>query len=638
MADESQPDDLSHLADDLVFPDSETDEAEVDAIISSSDDQQFEEIGAYKLISKFRGNELIDAYLAHKFSQFGFLRKAIVKRTHRKDELFEFTREILLDEAKALAALDHPNIVSLLDLTDDEQGTCLALEYVDGTDLKQVNETMYTRKEALPLELACYVSIEVLRALQHTHSAVDAKGESLHLMHRDVNPTNILISKYGRVKLTDFGIVRVGNRLQEQTQPGIVRGKFSYMSREEILGQPCDGRIDIYALGIVLLEMLTGKPCFARLEIQEMMKRVVEHDLPLHRLEKQEIPAPLIAIVRKATAKSPEERFPNAKLMADQLETWLVKTGRHVSASIVSAFFVQHKLFVEPRFANICTSEDVSAIDEGMVHAKTNGLSENPPKSEKTGHERPEKSLILPSTDEVRSSTDEELADYVLQEDISGPIEVLTEKDFDESAIETDSTQLPVIPTKADNSSIRLTPLGQASQTEESQPQLSGKFDHIDLSKEWSDNIRNVSVAEALEHLVRKKVSGSIHFQHSSISKEVFISNGRCIAIRSNVGMEDLSEMLVMQKVVTRFELERMIMGRSMSDTILGEKMVQAKKITPERFAKIHGQQIQQCLEDVVGWKAGNFTFRAMQIDAPSVFPSLQIELLLLAHLDEDRP
>ena len=199
MADESQPDDLSHLADDLVFPDSETDESPVSSSISSANGKPLEEIGAYRLMSKFRGNELIDAYLAHKFSQFGFLRKAIVKRADRGDELFEYKRAILLDEAKALAALDHPNIVSLLDLTEDEQGTCLALEYVDGSDLKQVNEAMYTRKEALPLELACYVSIEVLRALQHTHSAVDADGESLSLMHRDVNPTNILISRHGRV-------------------------------------------------------------------------------------------------------------------------------------------------------------------------------------------------------------------------------------------------------------------------------------------------------------------------------------------------------------------------------------------------------------------------------------------------------
>ena len=80
-----------------------------------------------------------------------------------------------------------------------------------------------------------------------------------------------------------------------------------------------------------------------------------------------------------------------------------------------------------------------------------------------------------------------------------------------------------------------------------------------------------------------------------------------------------------------------MVMGRLMSDTVLEKKMIQAKKVTPERFAKIHGQQIQQCLEDVVGWRAGKFTFRTMQVDPPSVYPSLQIELLLLAHLDEDR-
>ena len=657
MGDESQPVDLSHLADDLLFPEPEAEEPETSPSSAASSKESGPEIvGSYQLIKKFRGNELVNAYLAHKFSQFGFLRKAIVKRARLDDELYEITKEMLLDEARALASLDHPNIVSLLDLTDDENGTCLALEYVDGTDLRQVNDTMYARKEALPLELACYIAIEVLRALEHTHLAVDEEGQPLNLMHRDINPANILISRHGRVKLTDFGVVRMGNRLQEQTQPASIRGKFSYMSREQILGQSCDGRMDIYALGIVLLEMLTGKPCFGKLEVQEMMKRVVEHDLPMHRLEKQNVPAALIAIVQKATAKSPDDRFISAKVMADQLETWLVKTGRHISASIVSAFFAQHTLFVEPRFASVRSSEHVVSTPEVLEQetsqadatdidkkkdVDTGDITEAQYGTIEQAEERsPEELLQNVPVDKLDRATDDALAEYVMQEDVSGPVELLTEQDFDESAAETDAAQLPETAEETGSvpPSVRLTPVGNATASAPIEPEPVRKFDHIDLSDSWSENIRDVSVAEALEHLVRNRASGSIHFEHSSITKEVFISSGRCVAIRSNVGMEDLSEMLVTQKVLSRFELERMVMGRPMSDTVLGQKLVQAKKTTPERFAKIHGQQIQQCLEDVVGWRAGKFTFRAMQVDAPSVFPSLQIELLLLAHLDESQP
>ena len=185
------------------------------------------------------------------------------------------------------------------------------------------------------------------------------------------------------------------------------------------------------------------------------MKRVVEHDLPLHRLEKQKIPDALIGIVRKATAKSPEDRFPNAKAMADQLETWLVKTGRHVSASIVSAFFAQHKLFVEPRFASVRATQITNKLDDQSLEEATqtgeDGKQEEAPQALEPPDQTPEEALRNVPVGGVDTSTDDELADYILDEDVSGPVELLTEEDFDESVMETDAAEHPEVPTEDDS-------------------------------------------------------------------------------------------------------------------------------------------------------------------------------------------
>lgn len=305
-------------------------------------------IGPYELVARFPSNEAIEVFLAHKFSSFGFLRTAVVKRSRRKDVSYAENRQALLDEARAIATLDHANLVSLIDANEEEAGTYLAVEFVDGTDLARVNSKLRARGEALPFELACFVTIEVLRGLHHAHSATSPEGKPLDLVHRDVHPTNVLIARTGHVKLTDFGGAVMRERLQESTQPGVMKGRLAYKSPEYLESGPVDRRMDVYSVGMILFELLTGRPCFSAATSYELIEKILSRNLRLERLEKEGVPPELVEIVARAGHGEVGERFASAEDLANALETWIIRKGLSVSPWILSAFFRQHNLFEEP--------------------------------------------------------------------------------------------------------------------------------------------------------------------------------------------------------------------------------------------------------------------------------------------------
>ncbi|MCK6552133.1 protein kinase, partial [Myxococcota bacterium] len=302
-------------------------------------------LGDYVVVARLGGGGMADVFLAHKMSRFGFVRRAVIKRVRRSRPGFKNLQRMLLDEAHATALFDHPNIVSLLDVGEDESGVYLALEYVDGTDLRWVNTKLRQRKEALPFELACYITIEVLRGLHHAHTIQGPDGRLLEIVHRDVNPANVLVSYSGHVKLADFGVVRMRDRVQNDTEAGLVKGKYAYLAPEYIAGESCTLLSDVYAAGIMLFELLSGRECFTGNTTYEVMWKIVNRGVPMYRLEREGVPEDLCRLVQRATNPVPERRFSSAQEMANALETWLMKNQRHATPWVLSVFFQRHQLF-----------------------------------------------------------------------------------------------------------------------------------------------------------------------------------------------------------------------------------------------------------------------------------------------------
>ena len=217
------------------------------------------------------------------------------------------------DEAKTAAKLQHANVVQVFDFGEEEGTLYLAMELVDGADLRRVVEA--TRKKNIPIELgeAIQIAIDVCRGLHHAHTLVE-NGKPLGVVHRDISPHNILLSRAGEVKVTDFGIARAAERATH-TSTGIVKGKVAYMSPEQAQGLEFDHRLDQFALGVILWEMLCGMRLFAGENDVAILKKVLACDVPAPSSVRAEVPKALDDIVLRALSVAPRDRFADMRQM-----------------------------------------------------------------------------------------------------------------------------------------------------------------------------------------------------------------------------------------------------------------------------------------------------------------------------------
>jgi len=241
---------------------------------------------------------------------------------------------MFIEEARISTRLDHPNIVKVHDFDASDHGVFLVMEMVDGPDLLAVLGHCAKLERTLPPELAAYIACHVLEALDYAHRATGPNGEALRIVHRDVSPSNVLLTRRGYVKLADFGIARASSmgRTKEIAQ-GSLKGKFGYMSPEQIRGEALDGRSDVWSMGIVLAEMLMAKRLFSAADDVQLLLMVRRGDLS--RLDQfgTQIPRALDAIIRKALTVDVNERYSSARAFHDALADFLATNRRRTGAS-----------------------------------------------------------------------------------------------------------------------------------------------------------------------------------------------------------------------------------------------------------------------------------------------------------------
>ncbi|MBW2733690.1 MAG: serine/threonine protein kinase [Deltaproteobacteria bacterium] len=227
------------------------------------------------------------------------------------------TVDLLADEAKITVKLTHPNIVQVFDFGRVDDSYFIAMEYVDGVDLKSLVQIDDEHSHPMPQDVALHVVISALQGLDFAHKRKDEKGEALGIIHRDVSPHNLLISQDGQVKLTDFGVARA--RISSHVSVvGDIRGKFSYMPPEQALGGEIDQRVDIFAAGAILYELLCGQQPYRSTSSGEQIKLLTGKISPPSVLESDVLPS-LDAITLKALAKDPAERYATAAEFASVL-------------------------------------------------------------------------------------------------------------------------------------------------------------------------------------------------------------------------------------------------------------------------------------------------------------------------------
>ncbi len=269
-----------------------------------------ESFGKYTLIERVAVGGMAEIFKAKTHGVDGFEKLLAIKRLHRRlceDQDFAM---MLVDEAKISVQLNHANIGQVFDLGYFNNQYFIVMEYIDGLDMHQILRMLARRRQRIPLEVAVYVAAQACEALHYAHNKNDENGQSLEIIHRDVSPQNVMVSRDGEVKLVDFGIAKARMRAQ-QTQAGIIKGKFYYMSPEQANGKKIDCRTDVYAVGILLYEMLAGKNPYEEVDDAELLQRVRNAEFaPL--AQAVDLDGDLAQIVETALARNVEQRFQSA--------------------------------------------------------------------------------------------------------------------------------------------------------------------------------------------------------------------------------------------------------------------------------------------------------------------------------------
>jgi len=298
---------------------------------------QITQFGPYKLIERISVGGMAEVYKATEHGVEGFERTVAVKRIlphiAEDDEFITMFK----DEAKIAGQLNHGNIAQIYNLGQQGDSFYIALEYVAGKDLRNIFTRCQQQGRPMPIAQACFVVMKVGEGLDYAHNKRDKHGRHLNIVHRDVSPPNVLVSYEGEVKLIDFGVAKAAGRVS-RTQAGILKGKFGYMSPEQVRGMPLDRRSDVFSLGVVLYECLVGQRLFQGDTDFATLEMVRTVDVPVPSSKNPEIPKDLEAIIMKALSGEPETRYQTAMELHDELQAFMFQHGMFYSRKDLAAW------------------------------------------------------------------------------------------------------------------------------------------------------------------------------------------------------------------------------------------------------------------------------------------------------------
>jgi tRNA A-37 threonylcarbamoyl transferase component Bud32 len=294
-----------------------------------------EHFGKYQLLEKIATGGMAEVYRARSFGMAGFEKIIVIKRVLDHMAADQEFVEMFIDEARIAVQLQHVNIVQVFDLGEESGHYFMAMEYVHGLDLSR----LLTRSRNIgpfPIPLALFIAGEMLKALQFAHQQIDDQGRAMQIVHCDVSPQNVLISYAGEVKILDFGIARAA--FQADKKHSVVRGKYAYMSPEQVEGHGLDGRSDMFSLGIVLYEMMTGRRLFKMKKREDTLARVRRAEVPSPRTYRPDISEELEGFLLRALSRNRDDRFEDGQEMYAALTRLMVREGHRATNNDLAAY------------------------------------------------------------------------------------------------------------------------------------------------------------------------------------------------------------------------------------------------------------------------------------------------------------
>ncbi len=292
-----------------------------------------ERVGKYQLVRKLATGGMAEVFLARAEGPGGFSKKLVVKRILPHFVSDPTFANMFLSEARLAAELNHPNVVQIFDFGQADGQYYLAMEYIDGANLRVLNTAATTAGVRIPFPLAARLASLAAEGLHFAHELHGEDGKHIGLVHRDISPDNILVSRSGAVKVVDFGIAKA-NAQPSMTRSGVIKGKMAYMPPEQLGRKPVDRRVDIFALGVVLHELVTGTwPFDASSEVSIIQAIMNEVPFTHVRERRSDVPEALDTIIARCLEKNRDLRYATCKELHADLEQYISSTGQAVTAT-----------------------------------------------------------------------------------------------------------------------------------------------------------------------------------------------------------------------------------------------------------------------------------------------------------------
>ncbi len=329
-------------------------------------------IGRYELLTRLATGGMAELFLARERGLAGLERMVVVKRIlpHLADQP-SFV-EMFLREARIVARLSHPNVVQIYELGQQERSYHIAMEYIHGSTVREMLLLSQQEGQPMPLEVTVSIVDQACRGLHAAHELKDLDGQPLGLVHRDISPHNLMCTTAGHVKLLDFGVAKSTSANVEATYSGNLKGKFAYLSPEQCRHEDLDRRSDVFAMGIVLWEMLTMRRLFKRKTELEMMQAVIEGNVPAPSRFREDVPQGLEEVAFKALATDREERYESVEAMRRELLEAAREAGMGIDEAKVGRFLeeVAGETLAERRetMENACERELTRSERRQLLH------------------------------------------------------------------------------------------------------------------------------------------------------------------------------------------------------------------------------------------------------------------------------
>jgi eukaryotic-like serine/threonine-protein kinase len=639
--------------------------------------------GRYQLVERLAVGGMAELFVATAPGEHGFQKKVVIKRLlpHLVDD--QTYNAMFIDEAKLTARLVHPKIAQTFELGKVDEALFIAMEYVDGIDVLALLREFAVRRRRVDPQLAAWIAHEVLDALDYAHNLRGEEGGVLNIVHRDISPSNVLLSVRGDIKLVDFGIARQQDpERAHKSKSGTLKGKYGYMSPEQVIEQSLDARSDLFSVGVVLAELLTGRRLFAAANELDVLLMV--RDAKLTRFDKYggDILIDLADIVRKALRKSADDRWQSASQFRDALGEWLfehrhrmapkqvadvvnelrdsvidrrnrtvnagttvlddVSVSRAPSDDGIPAVITER----EPSMPLISMSYDQSPGSEPAVPSRALSVGDLAahiarPRAE-TVNQRPATRSVAPQASAAaslpvrrpapptrgratsagrlaRDATERDgIVEVPIADTISAAVEAITLPVQDRGSGPTDDSAMRAF------EDLEAEPLGPPPFPGDPERKKSPTPPALSDIVEPPDDVGEFSTTSPLRVLFRlmtARATGLLLVAVGGIKKEIYVRDGQPEYVSSNVASELFGNYLVSKSVLSDGELAMALAMMPHYGGKLGDTLVGLGLLKPLEVFRHLTRQVRTKIIDVCTWNKGSFGWYAGRENPREAFP-----------------